>query len=178
MERQVVSTLLAECLDDLFDNDLLLLTNDVSERAITHKLAEYLQRRLPNLNVDCEYNRNVQIGAYARKYLLVIENARKECIGDDLVEKVPEEVLRACSTYPDIIVHRRGTNDANLLVIEAKKVNSTIGDAFDFAKLRGFTGNLDGNDYCYEHGVFIKFQTAVANPQRPRLRWFAGGLEV
>jgi len=43
----------------LIENDNYLLINDVSERAITHKLAEYYQNLFPKWNVDCEYNKNL-----------------------------------------------------------------------------------------------------------------------
>ena len=177
MTRQEALQLLNECIDELFRNDLILLRNDVSERAITHKLAEYLQARVPKLNVDCEYNRNAEAGTFAPKYLNLIESRRKEVIGKIRVDQVPEEDLRACSTFPDIIIHHRGTNDANTLIIEAKKKNSTVADEFDFAKLRGFTGDNDGNEYSYEHGVFIEFETAVDKPSRPKLTWFSKGRE-
>ena len=42
-----------------------LLEKDVSERAMTHQLAEYLKVEFPDHNVDCEYNRN---GKKARRF--------------------------------------------------------------------------------------------------------------
>lgn len=38
-------------------NDSFLLENEVNERTIAHKFAEYLQKQFPDWNVDCEYNR-------------------------------------------------------------------------------------------------------------------------
>jgi len=46
-------------LDSLLSYDGYLLENNVSERAITHKLAEHYQKLFPEWNVDCEYNRNL-----------------------------------------------------------------------------------------------------------------------
>lgn len=43
----------------LFINDDYLLENNLNERTITHKLAEYYQKLFPNWNVDCEFNRNL-----------------------------------------------------------------------------------------------------------------------
>lgn len=40
-------------------NDRYLLENNLNERAITHKLAEYYQLLFREWNVDCEYNRNL-----------------------------------------------------------------------------------------------------------------------
>ena len=82
------------------------MQNDVSERTITHKLAEYLQDQFPELNVDCEYNRNFELGEYARKTLYVLNDERQAGIEAGLAE----DDLLAISTNPDIIVHRRLTN--------------------------------------------------------------------
>lgn len=46
-------------LDLLIKNDEYLLTNNLNERSITHKLAEHYQHLFPRWNVDCEYNRNL-----------------------------------------------------------------------------------------------------------------------
>lgn len=42
-------------IEKLYFKDNFLLKNDVSERAIAHKFATYLQEEFPHLNVDCEY---------------------------------------------------------------------------------------------------------------------------
>ena len=41
----------------LFLWDFFLLKNGVNERAVSHKLAEYLQTLFKGWNVDCEYNK-------------------------------------------------------------------------------------------------------------------------
>jgi hypothetical protein len=46
-------------LRELEETDWYLLASDVSERAITHRLALYLQNMLPMWKVDCEWNRSV-----------------------------------------------------------------------------------------------------------------------
>lgn len=84
----------------LFKNDLFLLKNDASERSITHKLAEYLQKEFPEWHVDCEYNRDL-----------------------DDVKRRPSDA----GFYPDIVVHIRDI-DKNLLIIEVKKSNGKYND--------------------------------------------------
>lgn len=37
-------------------NDAFLLTKDVSEWAVAHRLAVYLERFFPEYDIDCEYN--------------------------------------------------------------------------------------------------------------------------
>src|SRR3990172_335038 len=84
----------------LFKNDLFLLKNDASERSITHKLAEYLQKEFPEWHVDCEYNRDL----------------------DDVKRRTNDTGFN-----PDIVVHIRDT-DKNLLIIEVKKSNGEYND--------------------------------------------------
>ncbi|MGA7192635.1 MAG: hypothetical protein WBW94_03315, partial [Anaerolineales bacterium] len=139
--RQIVN----ECLRELLAKDFLLLRYDVSERSITHKLAEYLQIRFPKLNVDCEYNRNVEEGEFASKQLYILKDIRDGVIKTDIQGSKAEEDLLAVSTYPDIIVHRRTKNNENLLVIEVKKKNSKVRYDFDHQKLRAFTDKSENN---------------------------------
>ena len=74
--------------------------NHVGERPIVFRFAHYLQtelsedRNYQQYNLDCEYNRN-QID---RKILPDFPNG----------------------VFPDVILHKRGDNDYNLLVIEFK----------------------------------------------------------
>jgi hypothetical protein len=51
--------------------------------------------------------------------------------------------------FPDIIVHRRETED-NLLVIELKKSSSGVKKDFDYAKLQGYKSELS-----YRFAMFI-----------------------
>src|SRR2546427_8109761 len=82
-------------------NDFFLLEHRVNERSVSHKLAEYLQRQFPDWNVDCEYNKK----GLSTKELDTI----RECDEQRTTDRV----------FPDIIIHRRNTDD-NLLVIEVK----------------------------------------------------------
>ncbi|PIQ84564.1 MAG: hypothetical protein COV75_01580 [Candidatus Omnitrophica bacterium CG11_big_fil_rev_8_21_14_0_20_63_9] len=93
---------------DLYRHDGDLLNLQASERSITHKLAEHMQRQFPRWDVDCEYNR---LGAQPKR------------IATTLV-------------LPDIIVHRRSSPD-NILVIEIKKPDGED-DAADMDRLHEF----------------------------------------
>ena len=55
--------------------------------------------------------------------------------------------------FPDIILHHRGFNDKNIVVIEFK--GHWSGNGRDDEKLRGFT-HQELNDYHYGLGVFIR----------------------
>ena len=129
----------------LFKNDAYLLVNDVHERSVSHKLAEYLQGQFPDWNVDCEYDKKG------------IEPKKLDGIRECSEEKKTERVL------PDIIIHQRNS-DRNLLVLEIKTKNQE--SPCDIKKLELFTSG-DG-EYKYDFGLFIKFN----GTNEPDLRWF------
>jgi hypothetical protein len=148
MNRDEVSKRLAWALDQLIARDRSLLEFDLNERTITHKLAEHLQQAFREYNVDCEYNRN-----QGRIKTLELPDSSNSWDDTD-----------ARTVFPDIIVHRRGT-DTNILVIEAKKTSG--GDeAFDLQKLYAFRYELG-----YEHAVFLRFRTGRADPGVQILRY-------
>jgi len=118
--------------------DHYLLKNDLNERTISHKLACYLSDELPpDWDIDCEYNRN----------------------HDDVkrlnpnVENVTNNDTSGKTVFPDIIVHKRDT-DENLLVIEIKKNANIEGERRDLNKIKSFIKELK-----YEYGLFIDFRT-------------------
>ena len=84
-------------LDMLFYKDQYLIYNEtnmhVSELSISHKLGHYLALLIDEYDVDCEYNRNLT---------------------DPKTNKA-NHLIR-----PDIIVHKRGSNDDNFVIIEIK----------------------------------------------------------
>ena len=136
MKKQI-QTALNSSLDLLLNADAEILAIDINERAISHRLANYLEPHFPGWNVDCEYNRN----HYDPKRLNII---RRNICSDD---------TQATTVFPDIIVHRRGT-DENLLVIEMKKTTSQENDTYDLGKLHAFKEQLG-----YRFAVFVKVIT-------------------
>lgn len=134
MNREEVCQAVTDALDRVIVEDTDLLRLDVHERSITHRLGMYLQETVnESWDVDVEYNR----------------------IGADgyVTKRLPEEMLRGKSqgtVYPDVIIHRRGSEDDNLLVIEAKKSgNSSEGDQ---QKVRAYMQHLG-----YDYGLFVRF---------------------
>lgn len=143
-------------------NDFFLITENVSERAIAHKIGEYLQTIFPYYHVDCEYNRNNEHESRSKR--LNILKDRYEAVKNKEIAGESIDI----SVYPDIIIHRRGTNNHNLIVIEIKKTTNTDDEALDFdiEKLRSFTDQSDRNNLKYQFGVFLLLDTVVhkANP--------------
>lgn len=134
-----VRGLLDQALSTLARRDAYLVKNNLSERAVTHKLGEYLQALFPEWDVDCEYNRD---GPDTK--CVSIPNA-----GADLEDS---------PVYPDIIVHKRGDwrgHDVrpHLLVVEARKAGWHYGKVErDKWKIWAYLGELR-----YRFGALIEY---------------------
>ncbi|MBI4594751.1 MAG: hypothetical protein HY730_00045 [Candidatus Tectomicrobia bacterium] len=126
-------------LNSFLSNDSQLLTLCASERSISHKFAEHLQREFTEWNVDCEYNRR---------------GACPKTLRSNLFSEIKDDDQEAKTIFPDIIIHKR-QEPINCLVIEIKKSNNLNSAAKDKKKLTDFT-DLKG-DYKYEVGLFIVF---------------------
>jgi hypothetical protein len=146
-----------DALEAFYREERLLLDVNASERSISHKLAEHLQDQFRRLNVDCEYNR----------YGTDIK--RLQFPGDS---SSGMDDLEAKTVFPDIIVHERGHDDNNLLVIEIKKSTSRQNHNYDYEKLKAFTTS----PYRYRHGVFLLFD--VEEKRLSDVRYFKSGSEM
>lgn len=138
-----------KCLEE---NDIYLFTNDACERAIAHRFAVCLEQEFPSWHVDCEYDilPPNEAGTAIDKYANLRMRRRDGKI-------IPLDEKEAVSVYPDIIVHRRGTN-ANLLVIEVKKSTDRTEIEFDHVKLAAYRQD---EHLQYRFALFVRFQ----NPQ-------------
>ena len=110
---------LQAALVDLCHHDSHLLSAGCSERSVTHWLAIHLMKHFPDLDVDCEYNRD---GFDVKKLKLSPES-------------VQTDEVHARTVFPDIIVHKRGRKDWNVLAIEVKKSSSSADFQHDICKL-------------------------------------------
>lgn len=135
-----------------YKNDWVLIENNVSERSISHKLAEYLQVEFKDWNVDCEYNRKNN------------DIKKLEGISECSEQRATDRI------YPDIIVHERNL-DKNLVVIEVK--SSADEETCDIEKLKKLTSTK--YDFHYKVGYFIRFSHENGKYQ---IRRFRSGREV
>jgi hypothetical protein len=125
MDRAEISTVVERALDALIAEQPALLELDVTERALSHHLALYISRLVPaEYDVDVEYNRH---GVDPKRLELPPRNAL-------------DRELRATTVFPDILVHKRNTDDHNLLVLEMKKPGEDM--EYDGLKLRAFRREL------------------------------------
>ncbi len=119
-------------MEKLLEKDVFLIKNVLHEGTLSHKLGCYLQNQFPEMDVDCEYNKH-EVGTK----MIVINDK--------------EEEIR-----PDIVVHRRGDDSNNLVVIEVKKEGSRKERDWAVTKLTELT-RKDGK-YQYKYGVLVEVQ--------------------
>lgn len=140
-------------------NDVFLLENDVSERALTHRLANYIEAEFSSdgVFVDCEYNRMLgEDGKQVPKEIFTL-------IENDISSNDPE----GKTVFPDIIVHgRRGDNSNNILIVEVKKSTNLTGknQKQDECKIEAYCDQLN-----YRYGVFLVIS------KKPQWKWFCDG---
>lgn len=136
---------LKRALKNFYKKESLLVEYKVAERALTHKLAEYLQKLFHDYNVDCEYNK---VGNGDSKRVSALMDANSDC-----PHNCNECPANKCVVFPDIIVHKRG-RDENILVIEAKTAWSGQAQVNDYKKLQAL---IDSGEYHYQLGVAFRF---------------------
>jgi len=143
-----------------------------SERAIAHRLAYYLERELrrksivrddARITVDCEYNRHLDGSKehrIPRDLVRIVEKAKRT-----VTRATDDENYYVFSIAPDIVVHRRGTDKYNLLVVEVKKTTNRECEKYDQLKLECFTGT-GAHGYAYKVGAAVTALDDVPPAQR------------
>ena len=148
MDQRDVEDRLSVAIEALFLNDSILLEYDVGERTVAAKLCAYLSGVFPSHNVDVEYNRH---GLDPK-----VVNLPREC-GNGAERLI----------LPDLIVHRRGRDGANLLAIEIKKETNKESRDCDRAKLKGLKRELG-----YTYGVLLELPAGPdASRRKAREEW-------
>ena len=133
MDRTSVAAIVDTALCRLIEEQPELLELGVTERALSHHLARYLAHLVPaGYDVDVEYNRH---GEDPKRLNLPPRRAL-------------DRELRATTVFPDILIHKRNTDERNLLVLEMKKPGEGL--EYDEIKLRAFRAELG-----YTHAAHI-----------------------
>lgn len=124
--------IIKKSIKELYNQDKILFNNNISEMCLVYNFAKYFEKNLINTkwseyNIDIEYNRNCN-------KLKSLEFQK--------------------SNFPDLILHKRGSNNFNELVIEFKKWNNRQNKTLerDRKKLKGFM-----REYNYKRAVLIIF---------------------
>lgn len=136
------------CVEKLLAEDAFLLEGGVHEQTITARMAFYLQAHFPKHHVDPEYNRHgVKVKA---AHLLG---------GVKLVK-------------PDVVVHRRGTDSDNLLVIELKVIGRGGAEDREHAHDK-LSALVHGDEFRYRHGLFIELGLdSDGEPYIAEIQWY------
>ena len=152
-----VKSRLKEALCRLLDGDQYLLENDLSERCIAARLAMYLREHFLDYNydVDVEYNRQGDAVAAKRLRQLPEECKKRPNRKEDKI------------VVPDVIVHRRGCNSRNLLVIEMKKSSNPAGLDCDDKRIEAFCEQVG-----YSFGALVECETKT-KPPTIRANWYS-----
>lgn len=144
-------------------NDRDLIRRNANERTIVANIyckvnailyqMQSTNQELANLGIDIEYNRN-DVNP-KRVYEKCGSCQKANCI-------IKERNLQHTVSSPDMIIHHRGFNDNNQIIIEFKKVSNTENEDRDTdkAKLIYFTcqqpfPNHEDENYQYNLGFFI-----------------------
>lgn len=134
-------------LDEFVDEQAQLLRNDASEQAISHQLAMKFVPYFPDWDIDCEYNRRMEV---VKRLIYAVS---------------PTGEVYERNVVPDIIIHRRMTNN-NLLAVEIKKTTNKECSFKDLAKLAAFREQLG-----YQNSLFIRFLVGVNDIGIAELDW-------
>lgn len=137
---------LLEAIEKLYQNDYSLIDRGCSERSIVFRLGIYLHEKIKctKYDIDCEFNRSGHIPKYFMD--------KKIC-------------------YPDIIIHERGNDSNNMLVIEVKTANCKTKNLYinDKCKLEKFTDKAEGK-YKYKIGLHVFISANICN-----IAWYSYG---
>lgn len=144
-----IEELVGHALRLLFTRDALLLEKNVAERSIASKLAAYLMPHFPVHQVDVEYNRH---GLEKKKVDLPTS-----CRGGGKKR-----------IFPDVVVHQRGHDNENILVIQIKKETNPESRDCDRAIILAMK-----REFQYRHGLLIDLPAGPgATAREPNLEWF------
>lgn len=131
----LLDKLLDSALDKLYEKDSYLFEYDVHERTIVFRFGHYLQNLMDatgefqDFHLDFEYNRN---GMQPKR---IPANPRN-------------------GAFPDLIIHQRGSNKYNLLVMEFKPPwNADAVD--DYKKLKQFVNASDRYNYLCGKSILL-----------------------
>lgn len=134
-----IRQLLRAAIEELYREERELLASQTHEQALVFRIGQrlinWVERADSTVRVDVEYNRH---------------GDKRKTLGIDGAER---------DRRPDLIVHIRGRNGANLLVVEAKRGRTNIEN--DREKLRKF----QKEPYMYTNAVLLLLG------DRPQWQW-------
>lgn len=143
---EILKQTINSTLENVYQNDYDLIERGGMEQSLSFRFGLYFSTIIKDLdwlkshNIDLEYNKN---GLNPKR--------------------TPR---RPNGVRPDLILHKRGENINNIIVVEFKGWWNGDRES-DLVKLEDFV-NQDG-EYKYGLGVFIEF-----NKEKPKIEYFTG----
>lgn len=131
-----------EALHRLYHQDPELIEFAVNERSVVFRFGLYFAELLPkssfsSYNLDCEYNRNMGKPKRTKNF--------------------PDGVI------PDVLLHRRNSNEENILVLEFKGYWNKADRENDHKKIIDFTSQDEDNQYKYALGGVVELENGYFN---------------
>lgn len=168
METNIILENVELAISNLLKNEIDTLKRGLNELNVSTHLAFYLKPIFAEYDVDPEYNGDMD-KPNDRKALDIARNRIAE------IGKEPN-VNDNYKLRSDIIIHNRGTNENNLVVIEVKKdIHSKKLKDFDLIKLEHLTIDYLGNHYNYKIGIAVIFGTGN-NSGQYEIKYFQNGI--
>ena len=155
----------------LLKNEQANLERNISERNLSSHLAFYFKRRFNEFDIDPEYNGSIDYKTNYKKGLEIAEykiNRIKKERNDNNFYRIT----------PDIIIHKRGVDEKNLVVIEVKKdVSESKEKEYDFIILEELTRDHCNNHFNYKLGIALELGTGK-NAGKHEIKYFQNGSKV
>lgn len=148
--------------------DRELVVRDVHERSIVNAICRYMLSSIEqaknnnpwidNLSLDVEYNRNFE--DQKRLYIKCTQCEVNNCyVSRKFIQGIQGNASNPFA-IPDMIIHSRGNNEDNQVMIEIKKSTATRRQIlYDYRKISFFTCQRGHDvlvDYKYRLGFFIR----------------------
>lgn len=154
-----IKQIVKECLNQIYSKDRFILERNngkgVCERAIVFRFAHYLQNKIPEFFVDCDFNSSFE--GY-------IDLQRKVRVEERHGKPIENEDGTVTKRFVDIIIHKRDYNSQNdFICFEIKKWNNTNSNEIkkDRNNLRVMTSK-----YGYIYGFHISI-----HKEKTKTKW-------
>ena len=165
-----------QAVSDFMRENPSLLDLEAHEQAISHRVAYYLESQFckgMNLNVDCEYDQHLDA---CKTFNFEKEYKKCDCVGCKKAREKKPNPKKRCR--PDVLVHSRGNDDRNLIVIEIKQDERCL---FDEAKLKALTKPKTEEakgEFGYQLGVSYISQKKCGASGSRKFLWLFGNKQA
>ncbi len=131
-----------EALQSLYQQDQELIEFAVNERSVVFRFGLYFAELLSKssfsgYNLDCEYNRNLGKPKNTKNF--------------------------SGGVIPDVLLHRRNSNEENILVLEFKGYWNKANRENDHKKIIDFISQTEDNQYKYALGGVVELENGYFN---------------